>query len=421
MRTRNTPVLAPVLAAALAPGLAAGCRPVSIVSTPAVPTVPGEGRMCRNSAGRDQPLVTEWTAAEKANLETQVRHGGVVVSFTGCTMTVLTQCHTREQYGWVRTTPSTDWIEIKNEDELYAKLPLGASSLEGELQGSGSLTMRTTISGQYRLGVVPGAMPAIEGACEDATHVVAGLSIGAYELDAGGARKARLAADVAVVGSAGATSSANKQIIRRSGEATACANATDEWPEASCSSPIQMFLLAVSPPAGSAGPAGPGGQVRTGHRLSLPGGPIDVQLVSADPETSWDVIVDGREVCTTPCSQRIEPSRALLLRENAGLFSRTSRVTLSELNNWAPLGGVQVRAHSTSTWNLPGLARMGGLFYGLIGTGFLIPCVSSSDDRDQFCTVSGMTLGMGVGLFVLGTWIMDSPGRADTSPLSTTF
>src|SRR5262245_33913191 len=102
----------------------AGCRPVSIVSQPTVPTaqLTGEGTRCRSAMGIDQPLVTEWPAAEKANLESQVRQGGVVVSFSGCEMTVLTGCRTREPYSWVRTTPSSDWFEIKSEDELYAKL-----------------------------------------------------------------------------------------------------------------------------------------------------------------------------------------------------------------------------------------------------------------------------------------------------------
>ena len=64
---------------------------------------------------------------------------------------------------------------------------------------------------------------------------------------------------------------------------------------------------------------------------------------------------------------------------------------------------------------------MGGLFYGIIGAGFGIPCLRGGEDSDQMCTVAGMTLGMGVGLFVLGTWVLDSPGRADTSPLSGRF
>lgn len=396
---------------------AAGCRPVSIVAQPNVPTWSGEGSRCRNAAGQDQPLVTEWPAAEKSHLETQIRTGGgVVVSFTGCTMTVLTQCRTSDAYYWVRTTPSSDSIEIRNEDELYAKLPLGAASLSGELKGSGSLTILTTITGQFRLGLAPGDAPMIQGDCDGATHVVGGLAIGAYQLDAGGTASASLDASVTQLGSGTARSSASKSIIRRAGDAAACASSTDASPDASCSSPIQMFLL----PVDRAG--GPGGLIAGGRPARPPmGGPIEVQLVSAEPEASWDVIVDGRRVCTTPCTQHLEPSRSILLREQSGLLARTTRVHLNDLHRWSHVGGVQVRAHSTSTWNLAGLSRMGGLFYGLIGAGFAIPCLRGGDDSDQMCTVSGISFGFGVGLFALGTWVLDSPGRADTSPLSGRF
>ena len=394
----------------------AGCRPVSIVSQPSVPTLAGEGTRCRNAVGQDQPLVTEWPASEKANLETQIRMGsGVVVSFTGCTMTVLTQCRTRDPYHWVRTTPSSDWIEIRNQDELYAKLPLGAASLAGELQGSGSLTMQTTIAGQFRLALAPGTMPMIEGDCQGATHVVGGLAIGAYQLAAGGTSTASLEASVHAVGAANASSTSSKSIIRRAGEAASCASSTDAAPDASCASPIQLFLMAVQPTGGP-------GQLAHGRPPPPVGGPIEVQLLSAEPETSWDVVVDGRKVCTTPCTQHLEPSRTLLLRERSSILSRTTRVQLPHLRDWSAVGGVQVKAHTTSRWNLAGLSRMGGVFYGVIGAGFAIPCLrGDDDDRDVMCTMSGFTLGFGVGLFALGTYVLDSPGRADTSPLSGTF
>lgn len=393
--------------------LASGCRPVSMVAQPKVPTLTGEGTRCRNAAGQDQPLVTEWPASEKANLESQVRQGGVVVSFSGCSMTVLTQCHTREPYYWVRTTPSSDWFEIKNEDDLYAKLPLGAASLKGELKGSGNLTMQTTITGQLRLSIEPGVVPVLEGACDGATHIVGGLAIGAYQLDASGKSNASVEGSVKIIGSTNATSSASKQVIRHSGDAASCASSTDQAPAASCSSPVQMFLLPVKRSTLSGG--GPGATSTSGA--------IEVQLSAAEPEASWDVVVDGHQVCTTPCSHRLAASSTLLMRERTGLFTRTSRVTIPNLLTWAPLGGVQVKAHKTSTWNVSGLARAGGILYGLIGAGFLFPCISNDDptDRSMSCTVSGISFGFGVGLFALGTWVLDAPGHVDTSPLSGSF
>jgi hypothetical protein len=179
-----------------------------------------------------------------------------------------------------------------------------------------------------------------------------------------------------------------------------------------------MFLLAVAPQAG------PG--FALGRPMGPPmGGPIEVSLVSAEPETSWDVFVDGRELCKTPCTQRIDPTRSLLMRERSGILSRTTKVNIANLAQWQTVGGVQVKAHSTSRWNLAGLSRLGGAFYGLIGVGFLIPCLRGGDkddpfdNSDQYCTVSGITLGFGVGLFILGTYILDSPGRADTAPIAT--
>ena len=57
----------------------------------------------------------------------------------------------RGSYRWQRTTPATDTLEIDSEDELYARLPLGAASLEAELKRAGKLSVQTTVAGQLRL------------------------------------------------------------------------------------------------------------------------------------------------------------------------------------------------------------------------------------------------------------------------------
>ena len=114
---------------------------------------------------RSSPLVTEWPASEKANLENMSHAGAVAVAYSGCSMRLLPDCHVRGAYRWMRTTPSTDSLEINDTDDLYAKLPLGAASLEGELKRTGKLTVKTVVAGQLQLdgaGVndVPG-----DGAC----------------------------------------------------------------------------------------------------------------------------------------------------------------------------------------------------------------------------------------------------------------
>src|SRR6266545_378847 len=96
---------------------------------PSVPELRAGGApRCRTGAGRSNPLVTEWPASEKANLEALLRGGAVAVEYTGCSMRVLTTCRLPGSYGWLRTTPSSDVVEIDDVDQLYAKLPLGAVS-----------------------------------------------------------------------------------------------------------------------------------------------------------------------------------------------------------------------------------------------------------------------------------------------------
>jgi hypothetical protein len=149
-RDRSASKLTLVLGVALS---IAGCSPLTSTSAPAVsvPEVPGGQAKCRIAASSENPLVTEWPASEKANLEARLREGAVAVSYSGCDMRLLPQCRMSGSYGWRRTTTSTDVVEIRNADDLYAKLPLGAVSLEGELERTGRLAVQTTVSGQLQL------------------------------------------------------------------------------------------------------------------------------------------------------------------------------------------------------------------------------------------------------------------------------
>jgi hypothetical protein len=106
-----------------------------------LPVATSESGKCRVAASQTSPLVTEWPASEKANLEVLSHNGAVAVAYSGCSLRVLPQCRVRGSYQWMRTTPSTDSLEIKDADELFAKLPLGAASLEGELKRSGRLAV----------------------------------------------------------------------------------------------------------------------------------------------------------------------------------------------------------------------------------------------------------------------------------------
>src|SRR5438477_921715 len=201
---------------------AAGCA-TGAASGPLVPAMPSVAAGCRLGASQTSVLVTEWAGAEKANLQAMLGGGAIAVAFSGCEMRLLPACRLQGQYLWQRTTVTSDRIEINNEADLYAKLPLGAFSLGGELKKSGELAVETTVSGQARLQGMEPAMITADPACADATHVVTATSMGAFTLTAGGSEASNAELSVHGIGSHGKLGQTAK-IVRGAGQSTACTN-----------------------------------------------------------------------------------------------------------------------------------------------------------------------------------------------------
>ncbi len=234
-----------VLGAALL-AASAGCAgaPLADAAMPNGGQDPTELAKCSVAASQDQPLVTEWPAPYKARLEAMLMQGVVAVEYTGCELKIVDRCKLPGSYAWHRTTLSTDATQIRNEDELYAKLPLGALSLGGELKARGQLEVETTVVGQLQL-VGKAADDVTSGAeCGRATHLVTALSVGAFKLAAGGEVSADAQVGVGSVG-AGVGTSQSKTVLRAAGKADACAATKDDAPHIDCRSPIQIFLSPI--------------------------------------------------------------------------------------------------------------------------------------------------------------------------------
>lgn len=205
---------------------------------------PTELAKCSVAASQDQPLVTEWPAPYKARLEALLAQGAVAVEYTGCELKIVDRCKIPGSYAWHRTTLSTDATQIRDEDDLYAKLPLGALSLAGELKTRGSLEVETTVVGQLQL-VGKAADDATSGAeCGRATHLVTALSVGAFRLVAGGEVSAGAKVEAGAAGAGLGTNQA-KSTLRAAGDAEACRATRDDAPNADCRSPIQIFLSPI--------------------------------------------------------------------------------------------------------------------------------------------------------------------------------
>lgn len=366
-----------------------------------IPGLNGGPAACQYALSQGNPLLTEWPASEKANLESLLRGGAVAVEFTGCAMRLLPQCRPGGRYTFERTTLSSDSIDIKSSDELLAKLPLGAASLEGELKRSGRLLVKTHVSGQARLeGLAPEDVSA-SGDCARATHLLGGLTVGAFSLLSGGELEGGVTAEIAKLGEAGGKAKRSSEQLRSAGDPDSCKLGSEYEPHFNCRSPIQAFLWRIPGRGQAEGPAGT----------------IKVDLVSANASARWDVYYDDEVVCTTPCAKWLDPAHPLLFRtRDEGRYGRGSdRIRVPDLMPFASTGMVQVAAHPTSEGKL----ATGIVFTSFGGmaaiTGVALAGVGCSDaDRSGMCTAGAIT-GIIGGLVTAGSimMILDSMPHAE--------
>lgn len=388
-------------AAAIAGALCAACGASGLgprATAPADPTPLGK---CKIAASAENPLVTEWSASEKANLEARLRGGAVAVEYSGCEMRLLSECRLPGRYAWRRTTTTTDTLEVTDTDELFTKLPLGAVALEGELERSGRIAVQTTVAGQFELERADASAVPAQGPCARATHVVAALSVGAFKLRSGGAVAGRAGATMGSLG-AGTTTSSQETVMRSAGDPDACKLAGADAPDAQCGSPIQVFLRPLPK-----------------QDVGAPG-TVKVSFVSSAGDTTWDVRVGERSLCQTPCNRWIDPIVPLSMVHEEGFLERDQEVSVPDLREHGR-GPLEVRAQPRST-----LGQLGGLtlttFAGLgvaAGTTFLaVGC--TSDDRSGLCTAGAITLPLSLAALVPGIWLLVTSGEhATVSPAPT--
>jgi hypothetical protein len=364
--------------------------PVSSNSGVSVPELETGQAKCRIAASHESPLVTEWPASEKANLEARLREGTVVVSYSGCEMRLLTQCRMPGTYGWRRTTTSTDVVEIRSADDLYAKMPLGAVSLEGELERTGRLAVQTTVAGQLQLASFDTGGASKDPACMGATHVVGALSIGAFKLHSGGSVKARGGAEVQALGTFGGGSESQESLVRQAGVPARCEEGTAEAPHFECSSPIQVFLRALPSTLSDRG---------------LPG-MIKVRFLPVDANRKWEVLVGDRTLCTTPCEKWVDPAMPFSFKHDPGFWQRNSIIDVPDLRETAKTDRVEVKAEPTNTAQLVG-GILVTTFSGIaVVTGTALTAVGCPDGGNGTCVAGLVTLPIGLAGLVPGIWMI---------------
>lgn len=214
-------------------------------------SVPGEAR-CGVARGHAEPLVVEWPSSVRAKLEALTKKSLVAVHWEGCELEVLAHCKVPGTYAWTPITRKEDRVSMRDQDELWANVPIGAGGLEGKLARSGALHVRMTIVGRWEADRDVVRVDELAGDCERATHVVTAMAAGAFDFWAGAEAMVAGGASIASVG-AGAKTASSAELLNRDGDATACEKSSnaDKLPPDGCGALLRIELSKV----GAAKPA----------------------------------------------------------------------------------------------------------------------------------------------------------------------
>lgn len=202
-----------------------------------------------NPDEHNRPFIIEWDATDMSSFESVAANDIVIVKYEGCKLRVLDECHNESTQGaynppeW--TSGSLETLDIQNEGELYAKLPLGQATLGGRVAGGERFHMEYFVSGTVsasRDAVYRGDLESNPG-CDDATHFVYGYNLGAFAL--GSANEINSEVGVSAYGFGGGGShSKGSKAEKKGGDLTTCA--TDSATEVTgCKTPIRLNLRSI--------------------------------------------------------------------------------------------------------------------------------------------------------------------------------
>jgi hypothetical protein len=223
-----------------------GCPSQQLITeVPKVEDADDQQATCKVARDPLNPLVVEWPGTAKVDLESVSRRGLVAVSYAGCTMKILTSCEIEGSYDLERTTPARDRIEISNNSELYAKLPLGAAALKAELSGGTSLSLDYVAVGQRVAAKPPEGS---RGDCGDATHYVRTITIGAFSLDARAQGKVGASAEIGSAGG-GIGRKEDTRNLKSQGDIEVCSKKPDGG---DCGAILQLGLAPLNKSKGQA-------------------------------------------------------------------------------------------------------------------------------------------------------------------------
>lgn len=198
---------------------------------------------CHAKQGDTRPLLVEWPAADRAQLEAAANQGLVAVRYDGCQLQVLSRCELEGGYDYHALTRKHDELRIRDRDALWAQIPLGAARLEAALAREGQLNVDMSVVGRREANIDQARAVGSPAACNGATHVVTALTVGAFSIYTGSAVSGRAGVTAAGAGGGGEVAR-ETETIRRDGDLGSCsaASTTDAAPPVQCGALVRVEL-----------------------------------------------------------------------------------------------------------------------------------------------------------------------------------
>ena len=210
------------------------------------------GQNACNPKNHLRPFIIEWDATDKSSFEAYANSDVVMVRYEGCDMVVLEECRNDSIRGSQGAYKPVEWtsgalekLDITNQGELHAKLPLSVGTLGGRVSGGEKFHMEYYVAGTrtatrdsvYRADI------ASNPGCEGATHFVYGYNLGAFALGSLAELNAAVEASVYGFGAGGSTSKSRKA-DKQGGDLGTCKSDSATEVEG-CKAPIRLTLRPI--------------------------------------------------------------------------------------------------------------------------------------------------------------------------------
>ncbi|MCC6216882.1 MAG: sel1 repeat family protein [Polyangiaceae bacterium] len=262
---------------------------------------------CHDVARGAEPLVVDWRAEDRGDLEIAMKQGVAVVAYDCKGLRLLTECKLEGTYGYLGMTKREQVVRLSGADEVSANLPFSGGAVGGGVTRASTLDVAMILVGKRRTTWVGPTRADLQGACEGATHWVRGATVGAFVLEQGSEARVRAAAEVFGAG-AGGSSESSRQSRTQDGNPKACGDASPDAskPPPQCAAPVRITLVPIlAAPAEGAPPAAAEPSAGAAAEPACPAGLVFAEGKCVAPGAAAAYLCDpaDRATCEAQCQK----------------------------------------------------------------------------------------------------------------------